>query len=307
MEVRLRIYIVLLMAACLFACGSNTNLTQSTSTDESTVVGNEATLEVVTWNIEHFPKSANTIEYVANIVNQIHPDILCMQEISDDSAFRTLLLALPNYAGASVVSHDDWNHLGIVYDTTQVQMLDMQMIMTNNSRAFPRAPYVLHCRWHGREYYVIDNHLKASGDNVVDTSDSYDEEMRRIEATTLLHDYVAANLANKAVIMVGDMNDCIQEPRSTNVFLPLLDDDAHWLAADMVIAQNPNQYDYSYPSWPSHLDHVFISDELFTDFNHTGSSISVLKPDRTLSGGWSQYDENVSDHRPVALVLNPNQ
>lgn len=42
---------------------------------------------------------------------------------------------------------------------------------------------------------------------------------------------------------------------------------------------------------------------MFDAFNLNGSKIQVIKIDESLSGGWDEYDENVLDHRPVALKL----
>ena len=73
----------------------------------------------------------------------------------------------------------------------------------------------------------------------------------------------------------------------------------------MQIAQGSN-LEWSYPSWPSHLDHILISDELFEDFLDPNSLISVIKIDDYM-GGWSNYDNNVSDHRPVGIKLDLNE
>ena len=49
-------------------------------------------MEVVTWNIENFPKAGQaTIDSVANIINCLNADIYCLQEISNISSFRELV------------------------------------------------------------------------------------------------------------------------------------------------------------------------------------------------------------------------
>jgi hypothetical protein len=62
---------------------------------------------------------------------------------------------------------------------------------------------------------------------------------------------------------------------------------------------------WSYPSYPSHLDHVIITNELFAAFQNSISEIKVICVDNFLNNGWTEYDTNVSDHRPVALKINP--
>ena len=70
----------------------------------------------------------------------------------------------------------------------------------------------------------------------------------------------------------------------------------------MDIANGPPS-NWSYPSWPSHLDHILISNELFAEFYAPNSVVQTILLDSYLDNGWDEYDENVSDHRPVALKL----
>ena len=48
---------------------------------------------------------------------------------------------------------------------------------------------------------------------------------------------------------------------------------------------------------------VLISNELFDEFAQNDSNIETIKIDDYLAGGWYEYDQNVTDHRPVALKL----
>ena len=54
----------------------------------------------------------------------------------------------------------------------------------------------------------------------------------------------------------------------------------------------------------SYFQHGFIiSNELFTDFQNYNSLVSVIRIDDYM-GTWSNYENNVSDHRPVGLKLD---
>ena len=70
----------------------------------------------------------------------------------------------------------------------------------------------------------------------------------------------------------------------------------------MLIAQG-NSIDWSYPTWPSHLDHILITNELFADFQNFNSLVSVIRIDDYM-GAWSNYENNISDHRPIGLKLD---
>ena len=64
-----------------------------------------------------------------------------------------------------------------------------------------------------------------------------------------------------------------------------------------------NVLEWSYPNWPSHIDHILISNELFSLLNNEESYCRTIKIDDFLDGGFNEYDQNVSDHRPVAIKL----
>jgi exonuclease III len=63
---------------------------------------------------------------------------------------------------------------------------------------------------------------------------------------------------------------------------------------------------WSYPSWPSHLDHILITNELFDEFTNTESSVQTIRIEETLDAGWIEYEKYISDHRPVGLSLKFN-
>ena len=111
---------------------------------------------------------------------------------------------------------------------------------------------------------IINNHFKCCGDGTLNTNDPNDEEMRRLSAVTLLKQYTDSFLIDERVIIVGDLNDILTDPTANNVFNSFLND-SDYLFVDIPIALGGSS-NFSYPNWPSHLDHILISDELFADF-----------------------------------------
>ena len=120
----------------------------------------------------------------------------------------------------------------------------------------------------GDNFFIINNHFKCCGDGILDYDDPYDEENRRYTATNLLKDYIDNNLSNNNVIVMGDLNDEIAETPPNNVFQQVLDDSINYYFTDMEIAQG-NSSNWSFPNWPSHLDHILITDELFNELDQT--------------------------------------
>ena len=153
----------------------------------------------------------------------------------------------------------------------------------------------------GEEIYAINNHFKCCGDNYINYNNDGDEEMRRLIASTLIEEYMREELEGERVILLGDLNDMIDEIEETNVFAPFLNStDLYWFA-DMDIATGSSS-GWSYPTWPSHLDHIMVTDEMFADLNDPSTEVTVIDVASEM-GGWYYYEQNVSDHRPVAMSM----
>ena len=102
--------------------------------------------------------------------------------------------------------------------------------------------------------------------------------------------------------MLGDFNDDIVESNQNNVFIDFINDSENYFFADTHIANGPSS-DWSFPNWPSHLDHILITNELFDDVNNENTF--TFKIDDYMNG-WSNYDYYISDHRPVAINVSVN-
>lgn len=261
----------------------------------------ESTLEIVSWNLEWFPKNGQaTVQYVAAIIEVLDPDVVACQEIGDQAAFNNLLSRLPAYSGYYAPSGGG---LAYLYHNYRVDINDFYEIYRSGySGPFPRPPLVMDFNFQNKHFIVINNHLKCCGDGFLNLSDGWDEEYRRLQAVDLLKSYTELFFEHQNVFIVGDFNDEITDPYQHNVFRNVLDDKDNYLFSDIGIA-NGNPENWSYPSWPSHLDHILISNELFTSLDDDASVVEALRIDDLLDGGWDEYDENVSDHRPVALRL----
>ena len=267
--------------------------------------GTDSTLEVVTWNLEHFPKNdVVTVDLVARAIMTLDADILALQEIEDPGFFRELDDRLSDWTGIRAKSASYDLNLAYLYRNNGDWVMEsVREIFTNNRREFPRAPYVMEGRFKGESVVVIDNHFKCCGDNYI-SEDPGDEETRRRDAGLLLDDYVRTNYANRNVIIVGDLNDSLTDVPARNVFNVFLDDPGTWQFVDMDIAEGPSS-GWSFPGWPSHLDHILIFAPLFAAWEGPDAEVSVIPLYQGLPGGWNGYDRDISDHLPVALKLIP--
>ena len=269
---------------------------------ENLSFGDHHSFDLATWNIEWFPKNGQvTVEYVTEIINLLDLDILAIQEIDDVDMFNDMLSNLPTYSG--YLDSYWFAGLGYIYNTETVEVNNFYEIYTTSEywNSFPRSPMVMDFNFRGQNYLIINNHFKCCGDGIIDYDNNSDEEFRRYMAINLLKDFVDENLAGKNVIILGDLNDDIAEQDPNNVFQDIIDDNEHYYFTDMSTALG-NSSDWSYPSWPSHLDHILVTNELFNNPNNLEAI--VIKVDQYLEGGWYEYDQNISDHRPVALKIS---
>jgi len=263
--------------------------------------GTDSTFEVVSWNIEWFPKNGLvTADSVKTIIQSLAADVYALQEIDDTTLLKQVVSTIPGYSCYFKSTY--YGGLAYVYNTNTVQVNEKYEIYTSQPfwNTFPRSPQVLELTFNNEDYVILNNHFKCCGDGTLNTNDSNDEEMRRLSAVTLLKQYIDSLFIDERVIIVGDLNDILTDPTANNVFNSFLND-SDYLFVDFPIALGSSS-NFSYPSWPSHLDHILISNELFADFSKPNSWLSCIRIDDYMSS-WNAYDNNISDHRPIGLRL----
>ena len=108
----------------------------------------------------------------------------------------------------------------------------------------------------------------------------------------MLKNFIDQNYNNSNVVVLGDFNDVLTDNYSHNVFTQFLNDTNSYLFADIQIA-NGSSSNWSFPSWPSHIDHILISDELIGALNN--GNVETVRVDNYLVGGFNTYDLIISD------------
>ena len=264
--------------------------------------GTDTTFDIISWNIEWFPKNNNTASEVQEILSRLDADVYALQEIEDTTLLKQVVSNMPGYE--CYFKSNYYGGLAYVYNTNTIQINSRYEIFTSQQywNAFPRSPQVLDFNFMGKNYIIINNHFKCCGDGILNTNNTNDEENRRLQAVTYLKQYIDNTLLGKRVVLLGDLNDELIDNTANNIFKDFINDNANYLFADMLIAQG-NSINWSYPTWPSHLDHILITNELFPDFQNINSFVSVIRVDDYMTT-WSNYENNVSDHRPIGLKLD---
>ena len=264
--------------------------------------GTDTTFDVISWNIESFPKNNNTPIKVQEILTNLEADVYALQEIYDTTLLIQIVANIPGY---ECYFNSTYNGgLAYVYNSSSVQINSAYEIFTSQPywNAFPRSPQILDCIFNDNNYIIINNHFKCCGDGILNVNNSADEENRRLQAVTFLKQFIDNTFASKKVIVLGDLNDELTDNNLNNVFLDIILDSSNYSFVDMKIAESSN-VNWSYPTWPSHLDHILITNELFFNLQNPNSLVSVIRIDDYMSS-WSNYEYNVSDHRPIGLRLS---
>ncbi|MBN1107144.1 MAG: endonuclease/exonuclease/phosphatase family protein [Bacteroidales bacterium] len=248
-------------------------------------------LDIVTFNIETFPLNGySSVIAVASLLNTIGADIYALQEVASEASFNQLISLMPGYEGLFyLINNADWN-LAYIWKTSEISLpRSSARLLFSGSEYFPRPPFEVSISHNqtGIDLILINNHLKCCGGNENETS-------RRM-ASLMLKDYIDNDRADDAVIILGDLNDEITGSEADeNPFLNFISDPENYLFADMEIATG-SQLWWSYPSWPSHIDHILISDELFSSLD----TAMVYKA----APCYPEYSYYISDHRPVGIKL----
>ena len=89
--------------------------------------GTDSTFDVVTWNIEWFPKNGtNTVDSVKKIITALDADLIGLQEIDDTALCRQMINDIPGY---ELFMDDDWfGGLAYVYKTNSITVQSIYKI-----------------------------------------------------------------------------------------------------------------------------------------------------------------------------------
>jgi len=259
--------------------------------------GTDETLDIITWNIENFPKSNSlTVDYLSQLIIELDADIIALQEIGSDTYFNNLVETLDGWNGERTSGAYG---LAYIYKS-ELEILDIYEIDELNKYEFARTPYMLAVNWENEIVYIINNHYKCCGDGDINYSNTSDEEYRRLQSIQMTKTYLDTFYTHQSVVVLGDMNDELNDSESNNVFSKFIDDE-YYEFTDYDIAIGSSSY-WSFPNWPSHLDHILITNELFDNHDTTYTVLA-----ENFFSSWAEYENIISDHRPIGIRLKKEE
>ncbi len=254
-------------------------------------------LEVMTWNMEWFPKANDsTITAVAEIMQKINADVYAVQEIGSLKQFAAMLDLLPAY-DFQVTRQSSFFDQAIIYKKNVLTYVGREEPFSHADYNFAgRSPLRVDFLWkNGNQVEpvsIINLHLKCCGNGLE----------RRKKSMEELHEYLSLGMewGEENVIVLGDWNDQLDDVGTIQSFGAFLDDPEQFQFATARIAGDVEQA--SYPTWPSFLDHILIGKGFFDEFENK-STIQTM-PVADWLGDWDNYELIISDHRPVLMQLN---
>ena len=277
-----KIFFILILSSCTLFDDDN-------ETSQEIFAGSELTLDIVSWNIENFPKNDSTVDFLFPIIDSLNVDIIALQEIESTIALNNLTENL-GYDWTSFRSENtSYGELSYLINTNIINITTSPYKILNSDYYYfaYREPYVLEFEYNNTDYVLINIHYKCCDGS----------EERRLQASVILKNYIDENFSDFNVIVVGDFNDNLIDDE--NVFIPFLTDSTNYMFTDYSIAQG-NSFQWSFPTYPSHIDHILVSSELFDNVYNT----EVLLIDQWFFDGFSDYNLFISDHRPIVLQLD---
>ena len=256
--------------------------------------GSDETFDILTWNIHEFPGTGfRTIDTLAVLVNDLNVDMIAFQEVSDTNSFYQLMDILPGWDG--FFSDDEYGNgtyhkTAMIWRTDRANVTYVEALFETNWYQFPRPPIHVTAEVtfgeHQFDFHLINLHLKAGS--------TPDDQLRRRAGIIMLKGYLDTNVPisdDQDWIVLGDYNDELDDPESSNVFWPLLEDSTNYSFLTMPLAGDP--YWSSFPTWASLIDHVMITGDALDEYGN-GNTETLRIDDE-----YSNYAYRISDHRPV--------
>ena len=201
--------------------------------------------------------------------------------------------------GYSYVASNATEYLNLVvlYKENQFVVRNQSNLFTDYMYEFAyRPPLRLEMTFLGQnaiDFTLINMHLKCC-----DSGNGFD---RRKASSIILYDYLNLSVEAGVVnhIVVGDWNDDLSDTYSENSFNIFLDDTDNYKYVNYDYANSGYNTAVSYPSYPSFIDHIMISKDLFEEADN--GDIQTIRLGDYISG----YDQIISDHRPVVWRFTP--
>lgn len=285
--------VLILFLAFLLSCKS-----EAIENDSSSV-------KIGTFNIawlgdgvnDNIPRNESDYKRIANIISQINPDILALQEIENAKAIERILNYLPSYNYFISENGSKQNLCFIYKKSLEVSYKGLYFplaVDTSNTR--PGA--IIEARKGNFDWIILAVHLKSTSryDSTSELKD-ISRNLRLDQARIIVKwaDSILAEGKEQDLIILGDFNDTPKRQKLPSL-TPILNSNSLIFLTDELKSCR-------FKNWYS-IDHIIVSfsakkrfienSEFMFDFNTTLTDIEA---------------EKISDHCPITIrfeVISPD-
>jgi endonuclease/exonuclease/phosphatase family metal-dependent hydrolase len=273
---------------------------KNTTSEQATVSNN---FKVLNWNLEFFGASKYgpsndelQLTNVATLLNSTQADLMALQEISNDDAFKHLLELMPGYNGRCSNRYSySFDPLGdfppqklcFAYKTSTIKIIREKILFRKYFDEHPsdifssgRLPYLLEVETTGHRLNIVNIHGKSGGEIADRSRRELDSKMLK---DTLDYYY-------QDVLLLGDFNDDVDGSIVTGYESPYanFNDD---IGYELITKPLSEDRWHSTINYDDVIDHQIISSSLKE--NHLSSRI--VNPFMLIP----LYEKTTSDHLPV--------
>jgi endonuclease/exonuclease/phosphatase family metal-dependent hydrolase len=272
--------------------------------------------QAATYNIRNFDyderaQIATNKQFLLKTIKEIKADLISVQEIREKKEFKSFITS--NFKDYDVILSDcggfNEQHLGFIYDTTKLKLLtykeDLRTVSVNqrSSHCMGSRPLFIAKFKNlntGKVFEAISVHLKSGG--------SPSSIAKRFKQLNILEELVISKrkAGSKSFIIMGDFN-------STEYSLK-----GEYHHRFKKIVKNMGLIDTSQKlkcssywwggvddgkNYPSLLDHIIVSEDMFTDHADVKSHCKRLSCNEEFEFNMGISFEEVSDHCPQVAAL----
>jgi endonuclease/exonuclease/phosphatase family metal-dependent hydrolase len=259
-------------------------------------IGSAGAVDIAAWNIENFPRSADTPRLVADLVTSLGLDLVAVEEIASIEAFDEVVARLPDHQGilsSHTYGEGNYPKVGFIYNADLMHVDGGALLFDDQGYDFPRPPLQVRVTVDDGshppvEFIAIVFHLKAGiGD---------DDRARRAAAIEALEGHMRdlVGAGDDQVILLGDFNEALDSEEGRAVFAPFLDAPSDYAVRTLGPSED-GEVTYL-PFGGRFIDHIVTTAGLSGEMSASDPVVPPL--DQQLPG----YSD-VSDHLPVAAAM----
>ena len=103
-------------------------LTAFTLSQDYPILGSDTSLDILTWNIEHYPKHNQTNTYLEDIITQINVDIIALQEIESTNSLNNLIYLLEGNWEGYRSADTQYGEISYLINTDEIEIISLLII-----------------------------------------------------------------------------------------------------------------------------------------------------------------------------------